>query len=212
MTEPLVYLPGILTAYTVFFIGLASPGPNVLAVIGTSMSVSRRAGVALATGVAFGSFTWAILTVIGLSALLSAYAWALMAIKIFGGVYLLWLAYKSFRAAASELDIHDRALTGVGSTLRYAVRGYAIQMTNPKAALTWIAIISLGLREGAPVWVGAVIVVGTFALSLVIHILYAVGFSTPPMLRFYARARRYIQATLGAFFAFAGLKLLMSRT
>lgn len=85
-------------------------------------------------------------------------------------------------------------------------------MTNPKAALTWIAIISLGLQPGAPLWVGAVIVLGTFALSILLHVLYALAFSTPVMPRIYARARRGIQATLGAFFAFAGLKLLTSRS
>ena len=101
---------------------------------------------------------------------------------------------------------------GRRSPVGYATRGYIIQMTNPKAALAWIAIISLGLREDAPMWVGAVIVLGTFALSLGIHILYAVAFSTPIMVRIYGGARRYIQATLGVFFAFAGIRLLTSRT
>ncbi|MEP4314118.1 MAG: LysE family transporter, partial [Anderseniella sp.] len=86
------------------------------------------------------------------------------------------------------------------------------QMTNPKAALAWIAIISLGLKQDAPMWVGLVIVAGTFILSIIIHTLYAVAFSTPIMVAIYSRARRYIQATLGAFFAFAGIKLLTSRT
>jgi threonine/homoserine/homoserine lactone efflux protein len=200
-------------AYAAFLLGIASPGPNILAIIGTSMATNRRSGVALAVGVATGSFTWAVLTVIGLSALLAAYASALLVIKIAGGLYLLWLAYKAFRSAASRQDIDAAALAGGERTpLGYALRGYVIQMTNPKAALAWIAIISLGLTQNAPLWVGAVIVAGTFALSLAIHVLYAVAFSTPVMVRAYSRARRYIQATLGAFFAFAGLKLLTSRT
>ena len=53
---------------------------------------------------------------------------------------------------------------------------------------------------------------GNFILSIIIHTLYAVAFSTPIMVTVYSRARRYIQATLGAFFAFAGIKLLASRT
>jgi len=207
------YLPGILLAYSAFLLAIASPGPNILAVIGTSMSVGRSSGIALALGVAFGSFTWAVLTVIGLSAVLATYASALLAIKIFGGLYLLWLAYKSFKSAASGHDIEARELEGGKRTpFGYAKRGYIIQMTNPKAALAWIAIISLGLTQGAPSLVGFVIVLGTFILSVVIHTLYAVAFSTPIMVRIYARSRRYIQATLGAFFAFAGVKLLMSRS
>ena len=213
MQEISTYLPGIFLAYSAFLLAIASPGPNILAVMGTSISVDRSSGVALAFGVAAGSFTWAVLTVVGLSAILSTYAAALFAIKVFGGLYLLWLAYKSFKSAMSKHDIEARELAGGRRTpFGYLTRGYIIQMTNPKAALAWIAIISLGLQEGAPQLVGAVIVLGTFVLSILIHTLYAVAFSTPIMVRVYGRARRAIQATLGAFFAFAGIKLLTSST
>ena len=199
-------------AYAAFLLGIASPGPNVLAVIGTSMSIWRRSGVALAVGVAAGSLCWAVLTVLGLSALLSVYATALIVIKIGGGLYLLWLAYKAFRSAASTHDIEARELAGERRTWAgYFLRGLTIQMTNPKAALTWIAIVSLGLQHDAPAWVGVVIVVGTSLLSLILHLLYALAFSTPTMVRIYSKSRRVIQVTLGAFFAFGGIKLLTSR-
>lgn len=211
MTDFYVYLPDILLAYSAFLLGMASPGPNIMAVIGTSMSVGRTSGIALAIGVATGSFTWAVLTVVGLSALLTVYASALFFIKIFGGMYLLWLAYKAFKSAASPGDIKAQQLEGGAlSPMGYGMRGYVIQMTNPKAALAWIAIVSLGLKQDAPLWVGASIVIGTFLLSLVLHTIYAVAFSTPVMVRVYGRARRYIQATLGAFFAFVGIRLITS--
>lgn len=213
MQDISLYLPGILLAYSAFLLAIASPGPNILAVIGTSMSVNRASGMSLAMGVATGSFTWALLTVFGLSAILATYASALLFIKIFGGLYLLWLAYKSLKSAASSHDIEAKELAGGRRTpFGYFQRGYIIQMTNPKAALAWIAIISLGLQEGAPLWVGAVIVLGTFALSIIIHLLYAVAFSTPMMVRVYGKARRVIQGVLGTFFALAGLRLLTNRS
>lgn len=212
MTELSEYLPGILLAYSAFLLAISSPGPNVMAVIGTSMAVGRPAGSALALGVATGSFTWAMLTALGLSAVLATYASALFVIKVAGGAYLLWLAYKAFRAAAAAHDIEAAELAG-GRRTRwgYFRRGYIVQMTNPKAALAWIAIIALGLAPGAPLWVGAVIVLGTFALSVAVHLLYALAFSTPIMVAAYGRARRWIQAALGAFFATAGLRLLTDR-
>ena len=72
-----------------FLLGVASPGPKVLTVMGTSMAVGRKAGTALALGVSFGSLTWVLLTAFGLLALLLTYAYALTAIKIFCGIYLL---------------------------------------------------------------------------------------------------------------------------
>lgn len=84
-------------------------------------------------------------------------------------------------------------------------------MTNPKAALGWVAIVSLGLTQGSPAWVGIAIIFGTFVNSLIIHLLFACVFSTELMLRAYMKARRTIQATLGFVFTIAGLKLLGSK-
>ena len=84
-------------------------------------------------------------------------------------------------------------------------------MTNPKAALSWIAIIALGLQPDAPLWVASATVLGTFVLSIVAHLLYAIAFSAPVMVMIHSRARRYIQAALGTLFALSGLKLLTSR-
>jgi amino acid exporter len=200
-------------AYSAFLLSIMSPGPNVLAILGTSMSVGRSSGVTLALGVATGSFCWAILTFSGLSALLASYAAALTIIKIAGGLYLLWLAYRAFRSAASAHDIEAIVVAGSSHSLaRYFSHGLAVQMTNPKAALAWIAIISLGLQADSPTWVGLSIVIGTSLLSLLIHVLYAVAFSATTMVRLYGKARRWIQGALGAFFAFAGIKLLVSRS
>lgn len=209
MQEFLLYLPGILLAFAAFSLGIISPGPNILAVIGTSMSVGRTSGIALAMGVATGSFTWASLTAIGLSALLVTYASALTFIKIVGGLYLLYLAYKSIRSALSDYDLNVIALEGQKrSQFGYYMRGYIVQMTNPKAALTWVAIISLGLKPDAPFWVAMTIVIGTATMSVIMHYSYAVLFSTDYMVAIYSKSRKWIQGVLGMFFSVAGIKLL----
>ena len=97
------------------------------------------------------------------------------------------------------------------SGFRYFRRGLTVQMTNPKAALAWIAIFSLGLQQGAPAWVGLSIVAGTTILSVFIHLVYALAFSTAVMVRVYARARRWIQGALGVLFTWAGVRLLLSK-
>lgn len=206
------HLPEIGLAFGAFALGMFSPGPNILSVVGTSMAVSRKAGISLALGISAGSFLWASMTAIGLTALIAAYASVLTVIKIVGGVYLLWLAFKAFRSAASSKPIMDPVGLAAGSLHTYFLRGVIVQMTNPKAALTWIAIMSLGLAHSAPASTALVIVVGTTILSVVGHIAYAVAFSTKRVVRAYDRARRWIDAGLGVFFTFAGVKLLTSRT
>ena len=88
------HLTSLALALGIFAVGFVSIGPNILAIIGTSMERGRRQGVALALGVGTGSGIWATLTVVGLTALVTAYAWTITALKILGAAYLVWLAYK----------------------------------------------------------------------------------------------------------------------
>ena len=213
MSDLSTYIHGIAIAYTVVLLGLMSPGPNILSVIGTSMGAGRREGTVLALGVGLGAFVWGVLTLAGLSSLIRMYSTIITTIKIAGGVYLLWLAFKAFQSAASRIDVRPRPIEArAQATLRgLFLRGMAIQLTNPKAALTWIAIISLGMDPHAPPWVGISIVLGVGILSVIGHIGYALLFSTKVMASVHGKARRWIEAVLGVFFCFAGIKLLASR-
>jgi len=195
MTEIYTYAPGLLLSFTALTLALISPGPSVLAILGTALGQGRTAALSMAIGVASGTTSWALLTVLGLSALIAVSANALFIIKIFGGCYLLWLAIKAFRAAARSLAAHY-------------VQGLAIHMTNPKAAFAWLSVAALGMQADAPIWVAAALVIGAACLSLTINCFYALAFSSAPVFAAYKRARRGIQATLGLFFTAAGARLL----
>jgi amino acid exporter len=101
------YTSGILLVYSACALGLLRPGPNILSVIGTSMGAGRKAGIYVALGVSAGTPIWAVATSIGLTRLLAAYAGVLMLIRIVGGLFLLWIACKAFRSAASSTEIHE---------------------------------------------------------------------------------------------------------
>jgi len=85
-------------------------------------------------------------------------------------------------------------------------------MTNPKAALHWIAIVGIGLGADAPLWVGTALVISATVMSILGHVAYAVTFSTQPVVTFYRRARRWIDAALGLFFTFAAFKIATYRS
>ncbi len=212
MIEPAIFLPDLLLAYSAYIIATLSPGPALLAIAGTSMSLGRRPGLALAGGVISGSVCWSTLTALGLSAILSAFGWAIAAIKIGGGLYLFWLAYRSFRAAVSKGDIQAPRYGAERAPLsRHYLRGLAIHLTNPKAIFAWIAIIAIGLRPDAPWWVAVSIVAGCAVLGAILYSVYALAFSTRSMMRLYGAFWRWIEGAMALFFGFVGFKLLTAR-
>ena len=201
-------ISNLLLALGIFSVGFISIGPNILAIIGTSMGRGRKDGMQLALGVGSGSAIWATLTVSGLTALITMYAGIVTLLKIFGAIYLLWLAYKAFRSASTS-NAMSKPTAAKGKNL--FLQGLAIQMTNPKAALQWIAIVGLGLGADAPLWVGLTLIVTATVLSIVVHLLYAITFSTQPVIMFYQRSRRWIEGALGLFFTFAAYKIATYR-
>ena len=197
-------LSSLVLALSILAVGFVSIGPNILAIIGTSMERGRQDGTKLALGVGVGSGLWAMLTVAGLTTLITVYAGLVTLLKVFGAAYLIWLAYKAFRSAATS-DDNAKPTAAQGKNL--FLQGVAIQMTNPKAALHWIAIVGLGLGANAPLWVGFALIICATIVSVCGHVAYAVTFSTQPVVAFYRRFRRCIEGGLGVFFTYAAYKV-----
>jgi threonine/homoserine/homoserine lactone efflux protein len=201
----------IALVYATYLLATASPGPINMAIMATAMRDGRGPALALAGGVITGSLFWAILAATGMSALLAAYADALFAIKILGGVYLLYLAFRAGRSAMRETSDVATTRTNAPTRYRYLYRqGVLMHIGNPKAVLSWIAIMSLGLRNDTPSGVLPTIIGGCAVLGVLVFGGYAVLFSTAPMIALYGRLRRWIESGLCALFTVAGLKLLAS--
>lgn len=210
LTELWEYGPYLIAAYLAFALGILSPGPNILAIIGTSMGTSRKAGMMLACGISTGSIIWAMLAIAGLTAILAGFAWFGSVLRVIGGCYLLWLASKYIRAALAGglLQVAERKVTT--HNLALFAQGLAIQMTNPKAALYWLSIMSLIIRPEAPIWVAIVMILGTGLISFVGHLSWAVLFSTNRVVGFYQKFKKMFDALLGGFFSALGFGLILS--
>jgi threonine/homoserine/homoserine lactone efflux protein len=205
MTE---YIHGLLLTYVAFTFAVLSPGPNVFGVLNVSLEKGKAAGTLFGIGIAFGSLTWATLSVLGLTQFISQYAVLLLLLKVFGGLYLIYLALKAYISSKTTNKglIPDIDLIST----RYFTGGYALMMTNPKAALAWVAIVSLSTYSDAPIWVPMAAIAGTFVLSILIHVAYATVFSNGSFVSFYRRSRSRILKVFAFIYVGLGLKLLAS--
>lgn len=208
---PLEQIHHLLLVYAAYFIAVASPGPSTMAIMGTAMSQGRASAVALALGVMTGSLFWATLAAAGLSTLLAGYADALQVIKIAGGLYLLYLAYKSATSALRANARQVKAERPAKGIILYR-KGIFLHLTNPKSILGWAAIMSLGLRPNAPSHTLPAILSGCAVIGLFVFVGYAFVFSTVILGRAYQKSRRWIEGTLALVFGYAGLRLLLSKT
>lgn len=191
-----------------FVVVASSPGPANLAAATVAMGHGRRTGLIFALGLSVGLWVWGLLAALGLGAVLQTSATALLALKLFGGCYLLWLAWQSARSAARPGHGPIAKVQIAGE--RWFWRGVALNLTNPKAVFAWMAALSVGLDRQNDVSMVAIATVMCGAIALLNAIGHVWLFSMGGMMAAYARARRWIDGVVAGVFAVAGLGLIRS--
>ena len=204
------YLPPLFLAWSIQAVGIASPGPSVALILGVATGQGRAPSLITALGVACGSAVLATATVVGLAALFAQVAELMTIVRFAGAAYLAWLAYKAFRKAAHPPAL-DVAAVKRESAWRTGLAGFALQVSNPKAIMFWLAIASLGGVGDAPLPVVVLFVVVSSINSFIGHGAYALLLSSGPVRRAYGRIRRWIEGALGCFFLFASFKLATTK-
>lgn len=182
-------------------LGWITPGPNMLAVMSTSLSHGRAQGLKLALGLSIGATLWAGLAVAGAATLFDLFPRAMLMLKLIGAGYLIWLGCKSLADASrpdvSELGAEPAPRSGMG-------RGLIVSLTNPKAALFWGSVMTTAVPADAPGWFLVLIVAFCGALAICLHSITATVFSTGPAMRVFLRAKRVITICFGVIFVALG--------
>ncbi|MEO1774340.1 MAG: LysE family translocator [Pseudomonadota bacterium] len=188
-----------------------TPGPVMLAIAGTAMARGRRQGFAVAAGITAGASVWALLSALGMGALLTANQWLFESLKYAGAAYLAWLGWRAARSALGPARQHDPKDLGASLPVA-ALRGALIHLTNPKALFFWGSIFAIGVTPGASSDAVYWIVGISMAINVVIVTTWALLFSTPVLMARYLRFRRWIEGVFAAFFGGAALFVVTQRT
>lgn len=199
---------GLGSIFAAFFIVAASPGPATLAVSAVSAASGRKSGMIFGAGLAVGLAFWGLVAATGLGAVLQASANLLIALKIAGGAYLLWLAYGSVRSAMRADHWGENHVPS--REKRLFLKGLALNLSNPKAVVAWMAALSVGLGTDDG-WVSLVVAtLGCALIGLLIYAAYAAAFSLKAIMNAYLKCRRLIDGMVSALFAVAGIALIRS--
>jgi len=114
-----------------------SPGPDNIYVLTQSLAHGSKSGVATTAGLISGCVVHTALLAFGISALITASPSLFFIIKCVGATYLLYLAYKIFRADASIQLGTDSSQKK--SNWNYFKIGVFMNLVNPKVMLFFIA-------------------------------------------------------------------------
>jgi threonine/homoserine/homoserine lactone efflux protein len=145
---------------------MLSPGPNMAFVLAHGASHGWRGGVAAAAGIAAADGVLTLACAAGVAGLIAGWPPALMGLRVAGGCYLLWLAFRAWTrpAAFVAMRASQASLRAIG------VRAALNCLLNPKAVLFFVVFLPSFARADR----------GGYALQLmtlgVVFTLIAAGF------------------------------------
>ena len=199
----------LLTLFAIDSLAIVSPGPSMLLVMQTAIEHRRHHALVVALGLAAAGLVWATVAVTGLAVMFQLMPSLQTAIRIAGGLYLVYIGVRLWRSASARTVAAANAAAAEPAVHKAFLRGFATSLLNPKALAYFASIFvllvpadaALGLR------VGAVAMIGFDALLW--YGLVGMLFSTEAVRVKYLALRRPIDRACGAVMTLFGLRLAL---
>lgn len=126
-----------------------APGPDILFVLTQSITRGAKAGIALAVGLCSGVIVHTIAATLGASVIFKTSEIAFTVLKVAGAIYLFYLAYQAFIHRNESLSIDTNGKHGLLSTKKLIIRGFFMNVLNPKVALFFLALFPQFVNDSA---------------------------------------------------------------
>ncbi|SRR6266404_503860 len=192
----------------VHLLAVASPGPSTVLVIQTAASSGRRGGLLAAFAMMLGALAWAAAALYGLQALFARFDWLYVALRIGGGLYLVYLAVMLWRNAGAplpEIDPDQPRRSG----WQGFVHALLLQVSNPKIMVFFGSIFLSLLPAHPPGWIQATVLAIVAFNEFVWFALIALVFSGDQARAFYRRAKFWMDRVMGGALGLLGLRLAL---
>ncbi|TBR44759.1 LysE family translocator [Marinomonas agarivorans] len=189
-----------------FFVIAVSPGPATISNATIAMSRGRKVSLIYGAGLSSGLVFWGLIAASGMGAILQTSVYLLMVLKVFGGLYLLWLAFLSTKAAAQPVSENNAFDVRKG----WFLKGLILNVSNPKTVIAWMAALSVGLTPESNNYAIAAAVSVCIFVGFCTNAMYSFVFSVKSMMTIYQKSYRWVNGVMAGLFSLAGLSLIRS--
>lgn len=190
----------------------ASPGPDNLMVLGVGISKGRKQGMAFGLGCALGCISHTILASLGISALIAASPTAFTALKLSGGLYLIYLGVNALRSSGNT-QISSNALPDQSLKTLFA-KGLFANSINPKVVLFFLSFLPQFViaEHGSVQWQTAQLGLAfTLQAAILFGLLGYFSGSAGSWLNRNPRTGLWLDRIAGSIFIGLGTKLIITR-
>jgi len=161
----------LLFSVTTFFVVLA-PGPAALAVAAEAASNGFRRSIFVILGVAIANVVFFTLSALGIGTIIAASESLFLLVKWIGVAYLFYLGMGALLGSSSALTIQPSLQKPVHA-YKVFLRGFIIELSNPKALFYFIALLPQFINTDYPITPQILILIAiTMAFDFICYSLY----------------------------------------
>ncbi|MDA0911723.1 MAG: LysE family translocator [Proteobacteria bacterium] len=132
---------------------LVLPGPDFFTVLRASIRYGRNSGVLVALGISSGALTYVTLVVLLLDYLKDNFLMLVHWIGLFGGCYLLYIAYNCFKSSKGNHSLESNNSEVVKLSKGHLwLSGYLCNLSNPKAIVFFVSLLPLFVLKSSALW------------------------------------------------------------
>ena len=186
------------------------PGTGVVFTVSTGLLQGRRASIFAALGCTAGIVPHLLATVIGLAALMHASAVAFEVLKYAGVVYLLYLAFVTWKDKSAFAV--DGAASGV-SARGLIVKAILLNILNPKLTIFFLAFLPQFVEPGASSSLAQLLVLSSVFMAMTFAVFVLYGLLAHAFRRAVIespRVQSWMRRSFAAAFAGLGAQLALS--
>lgn len=126
-----------LSLFLIAVVFVISPGPGTLAVFAKSLSRGFIPAFSLSLGMVIGDLVYLVAVIFSLDLFAETVAPMMEYIRVLGGLYLMYLGYKTWTAHKVKL----KTTASHKSNIKEFLTGLLISLTNPKVMIFYIAVL-----------------------------------------------------------------------
>lgn len=202
------------TVAVAHFLALLSPGPDFLLIVKSAIKNGPRKSIGVAGGIASANALYISLCLIGVGSLLASSVMIMIALKVAGGLFLMYLAVMALRAKKAnyqEIVFSSSQINKSDTTfLHEFITGFMSGILNPKNLLFYLSLftvvltkdVNFGFKVALGVWMTVVVFLWDVSVIYVLSI--------DKVRRKFSKVAFYIDKFTGALLGMIGFTIVKS--
>ncbi|QMW13197.1 LysE family transporter [Pseudoalteromonas sp. MT33b] len=196
-------------------LALLSPGPDFVLVVKSALKGNQKNAIGVALGIAIANAVYIGLCLIGVGAILSTSVGLMIALKVIGGLFLMYIAFHALKAPKSAYNnvviaAHSSVAFSFTCFCKEFATGFLSGILNPKNLLFYLSLFTVALTPEVSITFKVILGVWMTLIVFIWDVAIIYMLSKQRVREKFVKASYFIDKVTGAVLGVIGFNIVKS--